>query len=398
MARSRKTPMLTGAGIVIVVAIFLVGFHLIGLHHDDQPANQPRDPGATSDNGASTVKVAVTDKACEPNELTVAAGKTTFQVENRSQRALEWEILNGVMVVAERENILPGFTQPVTAKLDPGIYALTCGLLSNPHGKLIVAASADAGPVKPSLTDLIGPMAEYKFYVTQEAAVLASETEKFAAAVKAGDLKTAQTLYAPARLHYERIEPIAELFSDLDASIDSRADDHEKKEQDPGFTGFHRLEYGLFSQQSTADLGPIADKLVGDVQELQKRIASLTVPPEKMVGGAAALIEEVAATKITGEEDRYSHTDLWDFQANVDGAAKIVDLLRPLTLKADKDLSEKIDANIKTVNDLLAKYRHADGSFETYDKLSDADRLALKGPVTELAEDLSRLRGTLGLN
>ncbi len=340
----------------------------------------------------------VTDKACEPNELTVAAGKTTFQVENRSQRALEWEILNGVIVVAERENILPGFTQPVSAKLDPGVYALTCGLLSNPRGKLTVTASADAGPVKPSLTDLIGPMAEYKFYVTQEAAILASETEKFAGAVKAGNLQAAQALYAPTRLHYERIEPIAELFSDLDASIDSRADDHEQKEQDPGFTGFHRIEYGLFSQQSTTGLTPISDRLVADVQELQKRIAALTVPPEKMVGGAAALIEEVAATKISGEEDRYSHTDLWDFQANLDGAAKIVDLLRPLTVKADKNLSDKIDANIKTVNELLAKYRHPDGSFETYDKLSDADRLALKGPVTQLAEDLSRLRGALGLN
>jgi iron uptake system component EfeO len=116
-----------------------------------------------------------------------------------------------------------------------------------------------------------------------------------------------------------------------------------------------------------------------------------------MVGGAAALIEEVAATKIAGEEDRYSHTDLWDFQANVDGAAKIVDLLRPLTQRADKNLSDKIDANIKTVGEVLAKYRHPDRSFETYDKLGDADRLALKGPVTALAEDLSRLRGTLGL-
>ncbi len=398
MARSRKTPMLTGAGIVIVVAILLIGFHLIGLHRGDQMASQPGDPAVTSDSGTPAVKIAVTDKACEPNELTVAAGKTTFEVENRSQRALEWEVLNGVIVVAERENILPGFTQPVMAKLDPGVYALTCGLLSNPRGKLTVTASSDAGPVKPSLVDLIGPMAEYKFYVVQEVGVLASETEKFAAAVKAGDLKAAQSLYAPARWHYERIEPIAELFSDLDASIDSRADDHEQKEEDPGFTGFHRIEYGLFGLQSTAGLAPIADKLFGDVQELQKRIAALTIPPEKMVGGAAALIEEVAATKITGEEDRYSHTDLWDFQANVDGAAKIVDLLRPLTLKADRDLSAKIDSNIKTVNDLLAKYRDPDGSFETYERLSDADRLALKGPVTQLAEDLSRLRGTLGLD
>ncbi|HEY2890981.1 MAG TPA: iron uptake system protein EfeO [Dongiaceae bacterium] len=390
--------MLTGAGIGIVAAILLIGVYLVSLHQApaDHTANQPA--ATTPDNGAAVVKMAITDRTCEPNELTVTAGKTTFQVQNLSQRALEWEILSGVMVVVERENILPGFTQPVTAKLDPGVYALTCGLLSNPRGTLTVAAAANAAPFKPSLVELIGPIAEYKFYITQEIGVLVVETQKFAAAVKAGDLKAAQALYAPTRLHYERIEPIAELFSDLDASIDSRADDHEQKEQDPGFTGFHRLEYGLFSQQSMTGLDAFADKLVADVNDLQKRIAGLTVPPEKMVGGAAALIEEVAATKITGEEDRYSHTDLWDFQANVDGAAKIVDLLRPLTQRADKSRSDKIDANIKSVGDVLAKYRHPDGSFETYDKLSDADRLALKGAVTELAEDLSRLRGTLGLD
>jgi iron uptake system component EfeO len=113
-----------------------------------------------------------------------------------------------------------------------------------------------------------------------------------------------------------------------------------------------------------------------------------------MVGGAVVLIEEVAASKIAGEEEgRYSHSELWDFQANVDGAAK---WLRPLTDKADKPLQDKIDANIETVN--AVQYRRTDGTFETYDKLTEADRLALKGQVTELAEDLSKLRGTLGLS
>jgi iron uptake system component EfeO len=263
-------------------------------------------------------------------------------------------------------------------------------------GFCLVATASASGTVSPM--ELVQPIADYKLYVAGEVTMLVAETEKFAAAVKAGDLATAQALYAPTRVHYERTEPVAELFSDLDGSVDSRADDHDQKEKDPGFTGFHRLEYSLFTEQTTEGLAPLADKLVADVKDLQGRIAGLTVPPDKMVGGAAALIEEVAATKIAGEEDRYSHSDLWDFQANVDGAAKIVDLLRPLTEKADAALQTKIDANIKTVDAVLAKYRRTDGSFESYDKLTDADRLALKGPVTELAEDLSKLRGTLGLS
>jgi len=194
-----------------------------------------------------------------------------------------------------------------------------------------------------------------------------------------------------------RRSTVAELFSDLDGKIDSRADDHEKKEEDPEFTGFHRIEYGLFARNSTEGLAPFADTLMADVTELQGRIKDLTIPPDKMVGGAAVLIEEVAATKISGEEDRYSHTDLWDFQANVDGAKKIVDLLRPLVARENKALAAKIDANFETVDKTLAKYKLREGGFETYDKLSESDRKALAATITTLAEDLSKLRGVLGL-
>ena len=250
----------------------------------------------------------------------------------------------------------------------------------------------------PDPMQLVEPISQYKLYVIDQVGVLLKDTSAFADAIKAGDLAKAKSLYGSSRVAYERIEPLAELFSDLDGAIDSRADDHEGAEKDPGFTGFHRLEYGLFVGNSTEGLAPIADKLVADVTELQKRIKDLTTPPDKVVGGAAALIEEVAASKISGEEDRYARTDLYDFQANVDGAQKIVELLKPLLDKENPDLLKKIEANFTTVNDILAKYRTADGGFETYEKLTDADRNALKAPVTTLAEDLSQLRGTLGLN
>ena len=145
-------------------------------------------------------------------------------------------------------------------------------------------------------------------------------------------------------------------------------------------------------------MGPFADKLLANVLELQKRLVALTFPPEKVVGGAAVLMEEVAATKISGEENRYSHTDLWDFQANFEGAQKIVQLLHPLIVKENKAFADKTDANFKVVFDTLAKYRSKDGGFETYSRLSAADRKMLAGKVNTLAEDLSKLRGMLGLN
>ncbi|HVV92238.1 MAG TPA: iron uptake system protein EfeO [Hyphomicrobiales bacterium] len=385
-----------GAVAVVVVAAGLGVYFGTGDEGGPTPAANPSASGGAAA-APAPIEVAVTDKACEPETLTVPAGKVSFRIVNKSQRALEWEILKGVMVVDERENIAPGFTARLTTTLEPGTYGITCGLLSNPKGTLTVTGGAPAA-AKPSVLDLVGPIAEYKVYVTGEVEALAKDTEAFTAAVKAGKLDEAKALYAPARVHYERIEPIAELFSDLDAAIDSRADDHEKKEADPGFTGFHRIEYGLFARNSTEGLAPFADKLVADVADLQKRIATLAIPPNKMVGGAADLIEEVASSKISGEEDRYSHTDLWDFQANLDGAEKIVDLLRPLTRKADPALSDRIDKNFATVDKILAKYRAEAGGFETYDKLTPEDRKALQGPVTALAEDLARLSGTLGIS
>ncbi|ACA14999.1 conserved hypothetical protein [Methylobacterium sp. 4-46] len=356
-------------------------------------------PGGALAEAPPPVAVTVTDKGCEPASLTVPAGKSVFRIRNQSRRVLEWEILQGTMIVEERENIVPGFVQTLSATLQPGSYQMTCGLLSNPKGTLTVLAAAETAPGgPPDPLALVGPLAAYKHYVSTQVDTFVARTRAFAEAVKAGRLAEAKALYAAARQPYERIEPVASLFNDLDKSMDVRADDFEHKEADPGFIGFHRIEKGLWADNSTEELGPHADKLLADAEELQRRVRDLTIPPAKMVGGAAGLIEEVAATKISGEEDRYSRTDLSDFHANVEGSRKIYDLLRPLVDKRDPDLVARTDKNFARVDALLLKYRSEDGSFAPYDKLSERDRQALKAPITVLAEDLSTLRGKLGLD
>lgn len=340
------------------------------------------------------VAITVTDKGCVPASLAVPAGKTIFRVKNESHRALEWEILKGASVVAERENILPGFTQPLTATLMPGDYQMTCGLLSNPKGILKVSGATQAAIATPE--ELVAPIAQYKAYVIAETDALVTATAVFTAAVKAGRLEEAQRLYAPARIHYERIEPIAELFDDLDKAMDARVDDFEKKEADPTWTGFHRLEKALWVDKTTVGSADTADKLAADTTELRSRLDTLELPSKKVVGGAAELIEEVASKKISGEEDRYSHTDLWDFQANTDGAQKIYGLLKPLVAAKDLKLVARVDGNFAKVDATLAKYQQGE-SFQSYDKLSTADKNALKRSITALAEDLSTLRGKLGV-
>ena len=354
--------------------------------------------GASAANTDGSVSIAVNDAACEPMALTVPSGQTVFNIQNNSGRKLEWEILKGVMVVDERENIAPGLADKMTVTLLPGEYEMTCGLLTNPRGKLTVTDSGfKATASQADMAKLEQPLADYKAYVQAEAKELVAKTAEFTAAVKAGNIAKAKSLFAATRYHYERIEPIAELFNELDPAIDAREDDFKQGPKDPAFTGFHRIEYALWVENSTAGVNEIADKLLADVKTLQQEIDLLSFPPNKVVGGAAVLVEEVAGSKISGEEDRYSHTDLSDFQANIEGAQKIVDLFRPLIAEKNQALLDKTDANFKTVNEILAKYQTANG-FETYDKLTEADRKALQAPINALAEDLAQLRGTLGLN
>ena len=353
--------------------------------------------GETPRNADGSISVAVNDHACEPMQITVPSGQTVFQIKNDSTRKLEWEILKGVMVVDERENIAPSLSDKMTVTLLPGEYEMTCGLLTNPRGKLVVTDSGFKDTTdEAALEKLAQPLGDYKKYVQGEAKELVSKTEAFVAAVKAGDIDKAKSLFASTRVHYERIEPIAELFNELDPAIDAREDDFKDGPKDANFTGFHRIEHALWVEKDVKGVQTVADKLLEDVKKLQTEIDELNFPPTKVVGGAAALIEEVAGSKITGEEDRYSHTDLSDFQANVDGAQKIVDLFRTPIAEKNKALLDKVDANIKQVNEILAKYKTADG-FADDGKLTKADRNALQVPINALAEDLSQLRGTLGL-
>ncbi len=261
----------------------------------------------------------------------------------------------------------------------------------------ITLATAGGAHAQVDALDLVEPIAEYKIYVTERTEKLVEGTTEFVAAVKAGDIDKAKALYPAVRVPYEEIEPIAELFSDLDVAIDSRADDYEQAEADPEFPGFHRIEYSLWEKGSTEGLDEVADKLLADVKELHGRIEGLTFPPEKVVGGAAVLMEEVAFTKISGEENRYSRTDLWDFKANFDGAYKIVELVRPLIEETEGEFLKTVDANFDKVYTTLTKYEDGDG-YVSYLELTDADRNVLSAAVNTLAEDLSTLRGKLGLD
>ncbi|KPU95030.1 multidrug DMT transporter permease [Variovorax paradoxus] len=351
-------------------------------------------PPKAADNA---VTVTIRGNVCEPNEITVPAGRTTFTIVNQSNRALEWEILDGVMVVEERENIAPGFSQTMTVKLQPGDFAITCGLLSNPRGKLRVTPSAasEAEAARPSLVNYVGALAEYQTFLRLEAGSLEDAVRALADAVQAGDLRQARALYAPAHQAYKRIEPMAELFADLDTRINARADYFEKREADAGFTGFHRIEYALYGQNDLKPLAPVVAQLIADIGVLKERLRGLQIPPERLASSASKLLRRVADNLPAGGEDHYGHAELANLQGSYEGTKKIADLLQPLLVKAAPALQKSVDERFAAFDAALAPYREGEG-FKSA-PLDEAQRKALAEPVRALAEELAKVNAALGL-
>lgn len=229
-------------------------------------------------------------------------------------------------------------------------------------------------------------VADYRDYAINELDAFTNKTEAFTTAVKEGDLEKAKALYAPARMHYERAEPIAEVFGDLDPKIDARAGDVKESE----WGGYHRIEQGLFEKGTTKGYEKYAEQLMQDVHLLRAKVETVEVTPELLVTGATDLLNEVSTSKVTGEEDRYSHTDLYDFAANVQGAEKIYQLLNPSLMKRDDALSKEIAARFEDVNALLEAKKTEKG-YVLYTDLSKTDVKQLSQAINELAEPLSKM-------
>jgi iron uptake system component EfeO len=341
---------------------------------------------ATGDADAvRTIEVTLTDNGCEPASMSAVAGPTTFHVTNDGAAGVtEFEVLSGNKILGEVENVTPGIDRKFSLTLAEGSYVTYCPGGKKEKGTLEVAksgtgATGDVAAQKAAV-------ATYLTYVKAEADQLITATKTFVDAVKAGDVATAQSLFAAARTHYETIEPIAESFGDLDPAIDAREGDVPEAE----WTGFHRIEQALWVGNTTTGMETVADKLLADVKKLRTQIDTIELEPAQIANGAVELLNEVSASKITGEEDRYSHTDLFDFEANVAGSRAAFDAVRPLLSGDDDALSDTIAQRFTDVTTALGAYAQGSG-FVSYTVLTDADKTMLSQKVDALAEPLSRV-------
>ncbi len=240
--------------------------------------------------------------------------------------------------------------------------------------------------------DLTGELSAYQQFALEQMDQFLLETEKFVNLFKAGDIEGAKAAYAPARMYFERSEPIAESFGDLDPRIDGRlADIKDEGKGEEEWSGYHKLEYALWEENTTKGYEAVADQLLADAKELHALVQTVEVTPDLMITGAVDLLNEVSTSKITGEEEIYSHTDLYDFKANIEGAEKIFDILRSKLEAKDEKLVATLDEKFKAVDELLAQHATANGGYVSFEELTEDNTKALAAAVNQLGEPLSQM-------
>ena len=344
------------------------------------------DDTAAATGGPITVKA--NDTACEVAKNTVDAGTSVFSITNGGNKVTEFYVYApGDRVMGEVENIAPGLSRELHVELPAGTYETACkpGMI----GKGLRAALTVSGSAAPLTDDaaLADATASYSRYVKSQTGALLPKTEEFVAAVKAGEVDKAKALFPIARTYWERIEPVAEIFGDLDPKIDGR---EEVTEEGMEFTGFHRLEKDLWGSGDVSKDGAIADQLLTDVKEIVAKANAEKLSPLQLANGAKGLLDEVATGKITGEEDRYSHTDLWDFNANVEGSKAAIASLRPVLEERDAALVKTLDTEFANVDTALAEHRAGDG-WKLHNTLTQADLRGLSDAINALAEPISKV-------
>lgn len=342
---------------------------------------------------AASVAVALKPSSCELSQTSIPAGVTTFSIQNSRDSTGEFYIFkaDGQSIAAEVENIGVGLSRNLTAELAAGTYIYACLQTDGEagmRGNLLVTAGNSQTTVSAEAKLAINT---YKAYVNQQAALLLQQTQLFADAVNAKNVGLAKSRYAPARTAWERIEPVAESFGDLDPKLDAREGD-----LDPAtaWTGWHALEKQLWVTGLEASSGALAKQLVADTEELIARIATLELSLSQISNGAKELMDEVATGKVTGEEERYSRTDLWDFNANLAGAIKVVEVTSPILTARNPELLAQINAAFAKLNLELQKHSVGNG-FKFYDQLSAAEVKTLAALVEATSEPLSHLTAAL---
>ncbi len=377
----------------IVLPVAVLALPLLAACTENVDSSDPSDPRA--------LQVTSSDDACEVSATEAPAGNLSFDVSNTGSDVTEFYLLaeDGLRIVGEVENIGPGLDRALVVAVPAGQYVTACkpGMKGDGlRADFTVTESDEEVTVSEDDQELIEQAsANYKAYVQDQSDQLVAKTEEFVELYKSGeDDDAARALYPVARVHWERIETVAESFGDLDPRMDAREADLEPGQK---WTGWHRIEKDLWPQRAEnyqaltpKQRAAFADDLMANTLTLDERIDELSFTVDQIANGSRGLLEEVATGKITGEEEYWSRTDLWDFQANVDGARVAYEGVQPILERKDPELAATLTTEFAELQALLDAQRDGDG-FVSYDELTQEQVKEFADAVNALSEPLSQL-------
>ncbi|HHR6029032.1 TPA: EfeM/EfeO family lipoprotein [Providencia alcalifaciens] len=274
-------------------------------------------------------------------------------------------------------------------------------MVSTAHGKALRSPVQTGDNIIIAKGDIPTPekyqpaIQEYLTFVNNELSEMVVQLEKLNQSVQKGQLAQAKAAYIQAHQHYETVRPIIVLFGNTDRTINSRADYFLDKEKDYRFVGFHLVEYLLFSQQDLKAALPASDELLLKGRDLQKRVLTETIEIPKLVQASADFIEMILETKLSGKENIYSQTDLFDMAANAKGSQVIIDVISPFV---EAKTLDQIKENDQKINKIVQSYQLAKGQYAPYSQLKQQDKMTLYSLLTQQAELLATLRAQLDVD
>lgn len=412
---SRQWHSLLGASMAVTLVTGLAACSSTTASSSGTPSSAGSASGdaAPVSNGAAQVKINLVNDggdACSLDHTTAAAGPITFTVTNVSSTAIsEVELQSDLRIVGEKENLAPGLpASSFTVTLDGGTYTVYCPGADRETQTFTVTGKAAASPSGSTQQLLASGATEYQAWVVQQAEDMQVAVDALKSAVDSGDVTASKQAYVRARPFYEKIESDVEGFvlpgykvddnlGNLDYLIDMRASSLDPK---VGWTGFHAIERDLYQGGKITDqTKTYAAGLQTNVGKLVTLVKGLTYKPEDLANGAASLLEEVQANKITGEEENYSHIDIVDFASNVEGAKQAFASLQPGLEKIDPALTEQVATQFGAVDTALNALRDpsAPGGYvewntankDKYAKGLSQAVLALQQPLQRIAEKVA---------
>ncbi len=293
-------------------AALALGLPLLAACTDNAPASGD-DSGAAGGADPRTLTVTASDTACDLSATTAPSGNLRFKVSNTGSQVNEFYLLasDGLRILGEVENIGPGLTRALVLQTPPGSYVTACKPGMSGDGIRAEFTVTDSGetlaPSGDEQTLVEKANSLYAAYVRDQTDQLLNQTDAFVQAYTAGNDDQARSLYAPARVHWERIETVAESFGDLDPQMDAREADLEPGQE---WTGWHRLEKDLWPERAEdytpltdAERTTYAEDLLANTTTLHDRTRDMSFTADQIANGAKGLLDEVATGKVTGEEE-----------------------------------------------------------------------------------------------